>query len=92
MIFTLVLHRDGGYINAAGQSFRDFMAGRLPALPGELPTLKDWSNHLNTIFPEVRCTLRKVNTSMFDGARLSDSECFEFHCLMILATKPYSLR
>lgn len=30
------------------------MEGRLPALPGELPTVKDWENHLTTIFPEVR--------------------------------------
>ena len=45
--------RNGTYISAAGQSFRDFMGGRLPALPGELPTKKDWENHLTTIFPEV---------------------------------------
>ena len=45
--------RDVGYIEAAGQSFRDFMKGRLPALPGELPTIKDWSTHLNTIYPEA---------------------------------------
>ena len=46
--------RDGRYIDASGQSFRDFMGGRLPALPGELPTLKDWGDHLTTLFPEVR--------------------------------------
>src|SRR5579859_6311944 len=46
--------RDGRYIDAAGQSFRDFMAGRLPALPGELPHMGDWSDHLTTAFPEVR--------------------------------------
>ena len=48
------LYRDGRYINAAGQSFRDFMAGRLPALPGEIPTMDDWVDHLTTVFPEVR--------------------------------------
>ncbi len=48
------VYRDGNYINAAGQSFRDFMAGRLPALPGELPTMTDWIDHLTTVFPEVR--------------------------------------
>jgi glutamate--cysteine ligase len=37
-----------------GQSFRDFMAGRLPALPGEVPTLSDWADHLTTVFPEAR--------------------------------------
>ncbi|HSR55717.1 MAG TPA: glutamate--cysteine ligase, partial [Alphaproteobacteria bacterium] len=48
------VYRDGAYIDAAGQSFRDFMAGRLPALPGELPTLGEWTDHLTTVFPEVR--------------------------------------
>jgi glutamate--cysteine ligase len=46
--------RDGKYIDAAGQSFRDFMRGELPALPGELPTESDWQDHLSTAFPEVR--------------------------------------
>ena len=46
--------RDGLYIDAAGQSFRAFMKGELPALSGERPTLKDWRDHLNTLFPEVR--------------------------------------
>jgi glutamate--cysteine ligase len=46
--------RDGRYIDAAGQSFRDFMEGRLPALPGERPLLSDWTDHLSTAFPEVR--------------------------------------
>jgi glutamate--cysteine ligase len=46
--------RNSRYLNAAGQSFRDFLAGRLPALPGEKPTLTDWEDHLTTAFPEVR--------------------------------------
>lgn len=46
--------RDGKYVDASGQSFRDFQAGKLPALPGEYPTLKDWNDHLTTLFPEVR--------------------------------------
>lgn len=48
------VYRDGTYINAAGQSFRDFMDGKLPALPGERPVLSDWVDHLTTLFPEVR--------------------------------------
>ncbi|HPD93249.1 MAG TPA: glutamate--cysteine ligase, partial [Pararhodobacter sp.] len=48
------VYRDGKYINALGQSFRDFLNGRLPALPGEVPTLSDWADHLTTIFPEAR--------------------------------------
>ncbi|MCB1367227.1 MAG: glutamate--cysteine ligase [Rhodobacteraceae bacterium] len=48
------VYRDGKYIDALGQSFRDFLDGRLPALPGEKPTLSDWADHLTTIFPEAR--------------------------------------
>jgi glutamate--cysteine ligase len=48
------VYREGRYIDAAGQSFRDFMAGRLPALPKELPSISDWQDHLTTAFPEVR--------------------------------------
>jgi len=46
--------RDGIYIDAAGQSFRDFLRGELPALPGEKPRQSDWWDHLSTAFPEVR--------------------------------------
>jgi glutamate--cysteine ligase len=46
--------RDGKYIDAAGLSFRDFLAGKLPVLPGETPTMADWTDHLSTAFPEVR--------------------------------------
>ncbi len=46
--------RDGLYVDTSGQSFRAFMRGELPALPGQRPTLKDWRDHLNTLFPEVR--------------------------------------
>ena len=48
------VYRDGRYIDTAGQSFRAFLDGKLPALPGEVPTLKDWTDHLTTAFPEVR--------------------------------------
>ena len=48
------VYRNGKYIDASGQRFRDFLAGKLPALPGEQPTLKDWADHATTAFPEVR--------------------------------------
>jgi glutamate--cysteine ligase len=48
------VYRDGQYIDASGQSFRDFLEGKLPALPGETPTTADWSDHATTAFPEVR--------------------------------------
>jgi glutamate--cysteine ligase len=48
------VYRGGRYVDASGASFKDFMAGKLPELPGETPTLDDWSDHLTTLFPEVR--------------------------------------
>ena len=48
------VYREGKYIDVAGQSFRDFLDGKLPGLPGEKPTLSDWADHLTTIFPEAR--------------------------------------
>jgi glutamate--cysteine ligase len=48
------VYRDGRYIDVAGASFRDFLDGRLAGLPGVRPTLDDWSDHLTTLFPEVR--------------------------------------
>ncbi len=48
------VYRDGRYLDASGQSFRDFMAGRLPALPGVRATIGDWADHASTAFPEVR--------------------------------------
>jgi glutamate--cysteine ligase len=46
--------RGDRYIDVAGQSFRDLLAGKLAALPGERATISDWANHISTIFPEVR--------------------------------------
>ncbi|HWW11423.1 MAG TPA: glutamate--cysteine ligase [Brevundimonas sp.] len=46
--------RNGQYIDLSGRSFRKFMDGQLDDLPGELATLKDWNDHLTTLFPEVR--------------------------------------
>jgi len=52
-------YRDPGdgrkqYVDLAGQSFRRFMEGKLEAIPLQLPTLRDWSDHMTTAFPEVR--------------------------------------
>ena len=46
--------RNGRYVDASGQSFRDFLLGKLPALPGERPDMADWADHISTAFPEVR--------------------------------------
>lgn len=54
------IYRDEEYIDVAGASFRDFLAGKLadklgrPDLEGIEPTIDDWSDHITTIFPEVR--------------------------------------
>jgi len=48
------IKRGGEQVDVAGESFRAFMDGRLPALPGQRPTMADWSDHLTTLFPEVR--------------------------------------
>ncbi len=47
-------YRDGKYIDLAGKSFKDFLAGKLPELLGAHPTMKDWADHMTTAFPEVR--------------------------------------
>ena len=49
-----VAKRGGRYVDLAGRSFRHFIDGRLDELPGERATLKDWGDHLTTLFPEVR--------------------------------------
>jgi len=50
------VYRNGEYIDTSGESFRDFIAGRLPTqmLRGEVATIGDWTDHLTTAFPEVR--------------------------------------
>lgn len=48
------LFRNGDYVDAAGLSFRDFMAGKLSIAKGQRPNLHDWVDHLSTAFPEVR--------------------------------------
>ncbi len=43
------------YVDVAGQSFRDLLAGKITGLPGEnFAAISDWANHISTIFPEVR--------------------------------------
>jgi glutamate--cysteine ligase len=65
--------RDGKYINTAGESFRKFLDGKLPQLSGEKPTMKDWADHLTTIFPEVR--LKKYLEMRGADSGLADKLC-----------------
>lgn len=62
------VYRGGNYIDVAGASFRDFMAGKLPQLPGEKATIDDWSDHITTLFPEVRMK-RFLEMRGADGGR-----------------------
>lgn len=62
------VYRDGNYIDVAGSSFRDFMAGRLRGFEGEFPTIDDWADHLTTLFPEVRLK-RFLEMRGADGGR-----------------------
>ncbi|HSE78534.1 MAG TPA: glutamate--cysteine ligase [Alphaproteobacteria bacterium] len=48
------VYRDGRYVDVAGRSFRDFLAGRLAGFEGQLPTIGDFADHVTTAFPEVR--------------------------------------
>jgi glutamate--cysteine ligase len=62
------VYRDGVYHDVAGASFRDFMAGRLAALPGERATLGDFADHSTTAFPDVRLK-RYIETRGADSGR-----------------------
>ncbi len=47
--------RDGRYIDLAGRSFRDFMAGRLNDVTGgEVATVGDFADHVTVAFTDVR--------------------------------------
>ncbi|PQM34608.1 glutamate--cysteine ligase chloroplastic [Prunus yedoensis var. nudiflora] len=47
------VYRNKRHFDCTGMTFRDFMAGKLHCIPGELPTMNDWEMHLGTIYPEV---------------------------------------
>src|SRR5690606_1796061 len=52
MYFVL---RDGHYNEATHVTFRQFMAGALKdSVPDGMPNIGDWTNHLSTLFPDVR--------------------------------------
>ncbi|MEQ1669444.1 MAG: glutamate--cysteine ligase [Hyphomicrobium sp.] len=62
------VYRAGKYIDVAGSSFRDFMAGKLKGFEGQRPSIDDWSDHLTTLFPEVRLK-RFLEMRGADGGR-----------------------
>ena len=50
MYFIIRNHK---YIDMTGSTFRDFFEGK-KILENIQPTIKDWTNHLSTLFPQVR--------------------------------------
>ncbi len=48
------VYRDGRYIDVAGKSFVDFMAGRIPELAGITATVGDFADHVTTAFTDAR--------------------------------------
>jgi glutamate--cysteine ligase len=48
------LHRGEDYVDVAGKSFRDYLAGTLAGFEGEPPQMADFEDHITTAFPEVR--------------------------------------
>lgn len=48
------VNRGGRMLDAAGLSFRKWMAGEEPALAHLRPTVGDWADHSTTVFPDVR--------------------------------------
>ena len=62
------VYRDGQYIDVAGASFRDFLGGKLKGFEGQFQTIDDWSDHLTTLFPEVRLK-RFLEMRGADGGR-----------------------
>jgi glutamate--cysteine ligase len=48
------VNRGDTYHDVSGKSFKEFMNGTLKGFEGELPTIKDWEDHMSTLFPEVR--------------------------------------
>jgi glutamate--cysteine ligase len=48
------VYRDGRYIDLAGRSFRDFLAGRLGVAEAGRATVGDFTDHMTTAFTDVR--------------------------------------
>jgi glutamate--cysteine ligase len=48
------VHRNGRYIDLAGRSFRDFIAGRLDVADIGTASVGDFADHLTTVFTDVR--------------------------------------
>ena len=67
LLFVL---KDSNHLNAAGKTFKDFVAGNLSIVNNAKPTIGDFKNHLATIFTEVRLKqyieIRSLDTCEWD--------------------------
>jgi glutamate--cysteine ligase len=48
------VYRNGGYMDVAGESFSDYIAGGVAALRGVTATMGDFADHVTTAFTDVR--------------------------------------
>jgi glutamate--cysteine ligase len=66
----LFILNKGNHLRADKKTFRDFMEGKLLTLKNEMPDIKDFENHLATIFSEVRLKkyieIRSLDTCEWD--------------------------
>jgi glutamate--cysteine ligase len=66
----LFIYKNSNHYKTKGETFRDLMEGKKSILNNEKPTIKDFENHLATIFKEVRLKkyieIRSLDTCEWD--------------------------
>tara|TARA_B100000959_G_scaffold139754_1_gene146865 strand:+ start:28 stop:963 length:936 start_codon:yes stop_codon:yes gene_type:complete len=66
----LFIIKDSNYLKIDGETFKDFMEGKISTIRNHKPNIKDFKNHLATIFTEVRLKqyieIRSLDTCEWD--------------------------
>ena len=66
----LFILKDIKHVDATGNTFKDFMEGKIDILKNKKPTIQDFKNHLSTIFTEIRLKqyieIRSLDTCEWD--------------------------
>jgi len=66
----LFIYKNGDHLKPEGKNFKDFMDGKLDVIQNEKPNIKDFENHLATIFNEIRLKkyieIRSLDTCEWD--------------------------
>ena len=66
----LFILKDSNHLKSDGKTFKDFMEGKISILKNFKPNIKDFKNHLATIFTEVRLKqyieIRSLDTCEWD--------------------------